>query len=911
MHPSGTLGVVTTDRHLVVRGWNEWVAAATGLPEAGVVGRPLLELVTDERAEFYRDLFAEVLASGTSRVLAPAFHHYLIACAPSVPSEHFTHMQQRVTVAPLRAEADVVGVMITLEDVTERLERERALAALLAQPSPTPGAVDARAGLSSDDWRLRGQAVRVLKQSASVDEIRGLFESLQREHHDLNLLNSALRVVIASGRAVVAPLIELLSDEAPNLRMHAALALGELNAVPAVPALMAALDDADENVRFHAIEALGRIGAPQSIEALAAIAAGGEFFLGFAAVEALSKADDARVAPLMVQLLDQELLRPAVITTLGAIGDEDTVAPLARLLNEPGVDPGPIATALVRIHARYEESLGAGSFVIDAVRSTLNADAAEMLSAAVERGGADRVALATVLGWISLPAVDALAGLLAHADLETTVMRALSVIGKDAVPALLRQLDEGSARVRIAAATALGNLDDRRAVAPLVAALDDTDAEVVTAAAGALAGLGDDSAVDGLFAVFAHPHAAARRAAIAAVNTIGAQGTAARVKAALADPLPRVRECALRTAGYFGFPDCLPAIVQALSDDSEDVRRAAIEQLPMMDGFDASSRLLLAVANETPRNRAAAAHALRHADDPRVGAALAAALSDPDPWVRYYAATSLSEGRFGGVTAPRLAQLASQDAAVPVRIAAVTALARLDASLAASVAAVLIDDPEDDVAMAAVTVLAGIQGPAADERLDRAARSPRQSLQMAVIRALGERPQAEAVELLSWAARSGQANGGAGEAIESLRKIAASPANPTARRAAVAALLDLAVEGHRREEVIAALGRLPDDSAALVASGLSASRPDIRIATVESLAAMRQAAASSELTRALSDEEPSVRAAAVTAFARLGSSSVARIIASMRHTDPDEGVRFRAVQACSRHGWGNGPSPVK
>jgi HEAT repeat protein len=904
-----SLGVVTTDRHLVVQGWNEWVAAATGVPEAGVVGRPLLELVTGERAEFYRDLFAEVLESGTSRVLAPAFHHYLIACAPRLPSMHFSHMQQRVTVAPLRGNADVEGVIITLEDVTERLDRERALASQLQDPG-TRGVAVAKAALSSDDWRLRGQAVRVLQQSASVDEIRHLFDSLQRQHHDLNLLNSALRVLIASGWAVVEPLVQLLADDAPNLRMHAALALGELRATSAVPALVRALDDADDNVRFHAIEALGRIGAPESIDALAAIAAGDDFFVGFAAVEALSKADDARVAPLMVRLLDQELLRPAVVATLANVGDEDSAAPLARVLNEPGAEAGSIAAALVRIHSRYEQAFGAGSCVVDAVRDALEPGAIEALTGAVGQGGADRGAMVTVLGWIGAPAIDVLIQLLADPDLVEPAMAALTTIGKGSVPALLRQLEDGSPAVRAAAAAAVGTLDDRRAVPALIAALDDADADVVAASAGALAGLADESAVDGLLAVFAHPHAGARRAAIAAVNTIGAAGTAAKLRVALADPRPRVRECALRTAGYFGFPECTAAIIAALDDPAEEVRRAAIEQLPMMDGADAASRLLAALVHEPPRNRAAAAHAMRQSDDRLAGDALAAALHDDDLWVRYYAATSLASGRFGSSAAPTLAQLARQDAAVPVRIAAMTALAGLDASLAATVAAALIDDREDDVAIAAITALAGIPTRTAGDLLEQASRSLRPSIQLAVVRALGNRTQLDAVELLSWASRSDEFSGQPAEAIEGLRKIAASPANPAAQRSAVAALLDLAVQMPRRDEVIAALGRLPEGSVPAVASGLSAGRPDLRVVTAEALAAMRHPRASSELARALSDEDASVRAAAVTAFGRLGTPSAARVIAAMRHTDPDESVRYRAVQACARHGWDARPSPL-
>lgn len=198
MERAPTLGVITTDRQLAIRGWNEWIAETTGVTEAAAVGRPLLEFVPPDRAELYRELFAEVLESGSARVLAPAFHKYLIACAPRVPSEHFQHMQQRVTVAPLTADSGTVGVMITLEDVTERLERERTIAALIQHPGERTHHTET--ALASEDWRVRGAAVRHLRRSATLDEVRHLFETLHRDHHDLNVLNSALRVLIGSGR---------------------------------------------------------------------------------------------------------------------------------------------------------------------------------------------------------------------------------------------------------------------------------------------------------------------------------------------------------------------------------------------------------------------------------------------------------------------------------------------------------------------------------------------------------------------------------------------------------------------------------------------------------------------------------------------------------------------------------------
>jgi len=262
------LGLLTTDRDLVVRSWNTWLADATGIDEQAAQGRSLIELLPVERRDLYRDLFAEVLQTGASRVLAPAFHHYLIACAPRTPSAHFDQMQQRVTVAPLQGDAGVAGLVVTIEDVTERLDEYRSQAARLEE---RPTASDALPAVGASDWRLRGTAVRVLRQSASREEIAHLLESLQREHHDLNLLSSALQVLIAAGRDVVPPLVSLLSDPNPNLRMHAALALGQLQDAAALPALITALDDVDANVRFHAIGAIGRAPAPEAVEPLARI----------------------------------------------------------------------------------------------------------------------------------------------------------------------------------------------------------------------------------------------------------------------------------------------------------------------------------------------------------------------------------------------------------------------------------------------------------------------------------------------------------------------------------------------------------------------------------------------------------------------------------------------------------------
>lgn len=910
MDTPATIGVVTTDRALVIRGWNNWLADATGEAESGAVGRPLTDFVASERADFYRDLLTDVIDSGTTRVLAPAFHHYLIECAPQQPSAHFDRMQQRVTVAPLRNDAEVVGVLITLEDVTDRLDRERALTTQLDAATPPAGATLTES-LASDNWQLRRQAVGRLKQVASVAEVQHLLETLERDHHDFNVLNSALRVLIASGRTVVEPLVSLLGHGEANVRMHAALALGELRAIEAVPALVAALEDANQNVRFHAIEALGHIGASDAVEALARIASSGDFFLAFAAIDALARTDDPRVAPLIQSLLADPTLRPAAVTTLAAVGDEDSVAALCGLLGEPA-ETIAVATALVAIHQRYDDMLAGGPVIAGLVRESIGDDGIAALGTAAETSASGRHAIARVLAWLGPRALAPLVSLVGEKELAPIVAEGLVAIGPTAVAALLPLLSADSPGQRAAAATLLGRLADRRAFAPLLAALDDVDETVVAAAATSVAVFADPVSLPPLFDLLSHPGATVRQAVVAAINTMGLAGTAEWTRAAIVDVSPAVREGALRIAGYFGFPGCTDAITGALSDQDESVRRAAIEQLPLIEAPAATDLLVDALRTGQPRIRTSAAHALRLVDDPRAGSALVTALSDPDAWVRYFAATSLPAHRAAPGAGAALAAVAHRDAATHVRIAAITALAAIDPALTISVGRELLANSDDDLAVAAIAAIAAIGNTTSRESaelLATAVQSPRPALQVAAIQALSSLPDDHSIEWLSWSARALNPAELQADAIGGLCMIASSGERPLMRRNAADALLELAADGTHRDMVMAAFRRIDDVAVPDIAAGLSSARVAIRLAATDALAAMHTPRASRELTRALRDEEPMVRAAAITAFGKLGTASVARTIAAMRRTDPDPNVRHRAAQACDRHGWVVGVVP--
>lgn len=658
-------------------------------------------------------------------VLSPAFHHYLIPCPPSAPSERFERMRQRVTIAPLLEEGHIVGALVTIEDVTARIERERALSEQLAharederlsaalafaQDESLEPARPLIAALGDESWRVRRAAVEGLARRAAPDAIAALLASVRENHHNLAVLNSALQVLAMSDVDTLSPLVEFLNGEDTDLRIQAALALGEQRDARAVPALVGALRDEDVNVRYHAVEALGKLRAAEAAEALAGVAEAGDFFLAFPALDALKQIGDARVVPRVLPLLEDELLREAAAELLGALGDEEAVTPLAGLLNAPHAPTRVAAQALAALHDRYAERYGEGSYIADLSRAAINpAGAQNLLEALGETEGGELRPLALVVGWLEGAAVErALTRLLGQSDARSEVLEALVRHGPGVAELLIEQLGSEDLEIRKAAAFALGRIGDARAVPALVEALEE-DEEIVIAAADALAKIGDPRAFESLLARVGDPHAAVRQSVVGALNSLGSPEMPARVRPLLSDADPNVRESAVKIAGYFGYAECADLLLERCLDEDERVRRAAVEHLPYLEDERATPALVHALRHETPRVRAAAAAAMAQSEGDEVSTHLIKALADEDSWVRYFAARSL--GRQEAVeSAEALAALAQGDKSNHVRIAAVEALGRIGGETAVRAVAPLVNSGEPDLARAAADALGMLQG---------------------------------------------------------------------------------------------------------------------------------------------------------------------------------------------------------
>ena len=119
-------GIFTTDASLVVRTWNPWLEAQTGVPAAVAIGTSLTELYPSVKDRGLDRYYANALA-GEVHVLSERFHKFLLPIPRNIQSIGLSEMAQSARIAPLTLEGAIVGTITVIEDVTERVVSEREL----------------------------------------------------------------------------------------------------------------------------------------------------------------------------------------------------------------------------------------------------------------------------------------------------------------------------------------------------------------------------------------------------------------------------------------------------------------------------------------------------------------------------------------------------------------------------------------------------------------------------------------------------------------------------------------------------------------------------------------------------------------------------------------------------------------
>lgn len=330
-----------------------------------------------------------------------------------------------------------------------------------------------------------------------------------------------------------------LSDARPDIRAAKDSVSGRVRDAAAIRHLVRRLDSDDPCVRRTAAKMLGH-----------------------------STMDDQQLAA----LLDAPTAR-AHEAALLAIGEAERPGLRQRVERElRGDDPAIVAMAVWALgELEDRESVGP-------LQDALRHDVARV-----------RMTAAWALGMIEDPkAVPAL--LRALDDREVMVRWAVvdafgDIESREAADALERIVrSDDDRRVRLAAIEALGNIEDPGSVDALAAVLDGTDIELSVAAAEAIGNLDNlQRAPAQLLRAAASSHRELRRAAIFTLESLEDPAGVPVMMQAIGDPDPEIRRAAIEMLGEVRAMVAKDALTRALEDQDAEVRMAAIEALAELE----------------------------------------------------------------------------------------------------------------------------------------------------------------------------------------------------------------------------------------------------------------------------------------------------------------------------------------
>ena len=322
----------------------------------------------------------------------------------------------------------------------------------------------------SNDW-VRFRASQALANIGDARAIEPLIQALR----DRRTFEGPACVLATFGTAAVEPLIGALENaRRPDVREAAAEALGRIGDGRAVRPLIKALKYSDIRVRAHAAEALAKIGDARAIEPLIQALQDGYTFDGveYTCFEYRSDGTFARtVGPIVVRAAN-------VLAKFGTAAVDPLIQALA-LRNKHTFDVAAEALGMIGDTRAVEPLIVALMDQDENVRQAA-AKALHWLNWQPDRSEIGASYWITKRQWdkcveIGPPAVEPLIGTLKNAkdrDVREAAAEALGQIGDSrAVGPLTKALNDRWWSVHSAAATALGKIGDARAVEPLIKAL--------------------------------------------------------------------------------------------------------------------------------------------------------------------------------------------------------------------------------------------------------------------------------------------------------------------------------------------------------------------------------------------------------------------------------------------------------
>ena len=127
VHVYSPFGLFMTDTQLNIREWNQWLEKYSGKGAPEVIGSNLFELYPELFSRKMNQYFHEAL-EGRNVILSHVFHHHLIPIElDDTGNEPDNNMPQSAIVSPLIIDDQILGTIGYIEDVSERIRREKEL----------------------------------------------------------------------------------------------------------------------------------------------------------------------------------------------------------------------------------------------------------------------------------------------------------------------------------------------------------------------------------------------------------------------------------------------------------------------------------------------------------------------------------------------------------------------------------------------------------------------------------------------------------------------------------------------------------------------------------------------------------------------------------------------------------------
>ncbi|MCX8056961.1 MAG: HEAT repeat domain-containing protein [Ignavibacteria bacterium] len=881
------IGIFTTDTEFNILSWNSVMEVFSGIPEEKIKGKNLFEIFPEIVNNKLDKKYRNVIETGQVEFISSVFHNYLLKFKPLNMNSQFEWMLQSASISPLFDGTRIVGTITTIKDVTHIREKDDAL----TSPKKV-NKLEAHEknqlieNLQNEDWRVRKEAVEILKHSSS-EILEEILIKIKNSHKNLNILNSALQVLLGHTEKVTDTLHDLIKSHDKDLRIYAAQTLGEVKDKKAIPILIEALNDPNQNVVYHAIESLGKLKAYDAVDKLIDIALKEDFFLSFAAIDALKNMGEKIILIHTHKLINRDVFHPLLIEILRDIGDDSAVPQLIELLKNSPPNIFDIAEALICIYNRYEKQFGEGKYILSTINHYLDQSSIKNLLDALHNQKHPKfiylIQLLTLIGNEEI--LKSIFNYLKDSTLRKIIVKALLIREDNAAKLLFEKIDQLDFDSKIEMLKVAGNFSSPEIVSVLKNYLDDEDEEILVTTLNSLARIGSADAYHKILELLKHPSPVVRRSAIAALNSIGHPNMSKDIHKLLYSENYNELDSAIRIAGYFGFTNCTDRMIELCSHENENIRATALENIGIFEAKGIIDILENALQKDSPKCRIAAVKSLTFVPDNKIYELIIEALSDENFWVRVNAIRAIQFLRYTPAS-NYLINLLENEKTIPVIISALIALGELGSENAISTITNFINHENPDVSLAAIEALGNIKSPNSVQPLIELLSSASSKMRLKSLESIKKLKFDSTIEIIKYFTLK--------ETDEEIKKQAIVALGEFQSEQSVRALIDLTKNFEIRELCIEQLAKQNPKLLYIFEKSLNEEAIPVRLALIEALTLMRNEEATNLIIQSLDDENAIVRVYAINSLKRLGSREAIKKINYLSKNDSNEQVRITA-----------------